>query len=82
MRDFQLIEQSIAAQERELQKLESEIQEKRQLLGRQKEALLLLQPLLASVLGESTKTVTLEPDAVFKRAIGTIFQDGNKERRL
>jgi hypothetical protein len=81
MRDFELIEQAIAAQERELQKLESEIQDKRQLLGRQKEALSLLQPLLVSALHESTK-VTLEPDSAFNLAIGTIFQGGHKERRL
>jgi hypothetical protein len=59
MRDFELIEQAIA--EQELQKLESEIQEKRQMLDRQKQALSLLQPLLISVLGESTKVLTLEP---------------------
>jgi hypothetical protein len=82
MRDFELIEQAIAAHERELQKLESEIQEKRQLLGRQKEALSLLQPLLVSALNESTKVVTLEPDSAFNLAIGTIFQGGHKERRL
>jgi len=81
MRDFELIEQAIGAQERELQKLESEIQEKRQLLARQKEALSLLQPLLVSVLGESTKVVTLEPDAVLHGA-GTIFDRGKKERQL
>jgi hypothetical protein len=80
MRHFELIEQAIAAQERELQKLESEIQDKRRLLERQKEALSLLQPLLVSVLGESTKAVTLEPDFVFHKAVGTIFYGGNKER--
>jgi uncharacterized coiled-coil protein SlyX len=82
MRDFERIEQAIAAQEQELQKLESEIEERRRLLGRQKEALSLLQPLLVSVLGESTKVVTIEPDAVFNIGIGHIFQDGTKERRL
>ena len=80
MRDFELIEQAIAAHERELQKLESEIQEKRQLLGRQKEALSLLQPLLASVPGESTKVLTIEPDSVFPKTAGTVFYGGNKER--
>lgn len=77
MRDFELIEQAIAAQERELQKLESEIQEKRQLLGRQKEALSLLQPLLSSVLGESTEVV-IEPDSVSSKPAGTIFFRGKK----
>jgi len=52
MTDFELIEQAIADQERELQRLESEIQEKRQMLDRQKQALSLLHPLLISVLGE------------------------------
>ena len=80
MRDFELIEQAIGAQERELQKLESEIQEKRQLLARQKEALSLLQPLLVSVLGESTKVVPVEPD--FLHGVGTIFRGGKKERQL
>jgi hypothetical protein len=81
MRDFELIEQAIEVQERELQKLESEIQEKRQLLARQKEALALLQPLLVSVLGESTKVVTLEPDS-FSSGLGTLFHGGKKERQL
>jgi hypothetical protein len=80
MRDFELIEQAIAAHERELQKLESEIQEKRQLLGRQKEALSLLQPLLSSVLGESTEVVTIEPDSVFPKMAGALFVRGKKER--
>jgi septal ring factor EnvC (AmiA/AmiB activator) len=71
-------EQAIGAQERELQKLESEIQEKRQLLARQKEALSLLQPLLVSVLGESTKVVTLELDSIL-HGVGTIFRGGKKE---
>ena len=77
MRDFELIEQAIEMQERELQKLESEIQEKRQLLGRQKEALSLLQPLLSSVLGESTEVV-IEPDSVFSKPAGTTFFRGKK----
>jgi uncharacterized coiled-coil protein SlyX len=82
MRDFELIEQAIAAQERELQKLESEIQEKRQFLGRQKEALSLLQPLLSTVLGESTEVVTIEPDRVFPKMAAAIFSGGNKERQV
>ena len=82
MRDFELIEQAIAVQERELEKLESEIQEKRQLLGRQKEALSLLQPLLSSVLSESTEVVTIEPDSVFSKMAGAIFYGGNKERHV
>ena len=82
MRDFELIEQAIAAQEQELQKLESEIQEKRQLLERQKEAISLLQPLLSSVLGESTEVVTIEPDSVFSKMAGAIFYGGNKERHV
>jgi uncharacterized coiled-coil protein SlyX len=45
MTDFERIEQAIAEQEPELQRLESEIQEKRQMLDRQKQALSLLQPL-------------------------------------
>ena len=77
MRDFELIEQAIAEQERELQKLESEIQEKRQMLDRQKQALSLLHPLLISVLGESTKVLTLEPDSV---GLGIPFQGGIKCR--
>jgi hypothetical protein len=81
MRDFELIEQAIEVQERELQKLESEIQEKRQLLARQKEALSLLQPLLVSVLGESTKVLTLEPDSL-SHGLGTIFYGGKKERQI
>jgi len=36
MNDFKRVEQVIAEQELELQKIETEIQEKRQLLGRQK----------------------------------------------
>jgi hypothetical protein len=82
MRDFELIEQAIAAQEQELQKLESEIQEKRQLLERQKEAISLLQPLLSSVLGESTEVVTIEPDSVLSKMAGAIFYGGNKERHV
>jgi uncharacterized coiled-coil protein SlyX len=80
MRDFELIEQAIAEQERELQKLESEIQEKRQMLDRQKQALSLLQPLLVTVLGESTKVLTLEPDSVRHKPIGISFQGGIKGR--
>jgi len=80
MRDFELIEQAMAEQERELQKLESELQEKRQMLDRQKQALSLLQPLLISVLGESTKVLTLEPDSVSHRSIGVSFQGGIKSR--
>ena len=76
MRDFELIEQAIAEQERELQKLESEIQEKRQMLDRQKHALSLLQPLLISVLGESTKVLTLEPVSLSHKSIGIAFQGG------
>jgi hypothetical protein len=38
MTDFELVEEAIAEQERELQKLESEIQEMRQLLDRQASA--------------------------------------------
>ena len=82
MRHFELIEQAIAVQEQELQKLESEIQEKRQLLGRQKEALPLLQPLISSVLGESTEVVTIEPDSVFSKMAGAIFYGGHKERHV
>ena len=48
MTDFERIEQAIAEQERELQKLESEIQEKRKTLDRQREALALLRPLLSA----------------------------------
>ena len=80
MRDFELIEQAIVVQERELEKLEAEIQEKRQLLGRQREALSLLQPLLSSVRGESTEVVTIEPDSVLSKMAGAIFYGGNKER--
>ena len=82
MRDFELIEQAIAAQEQELQKLESEIQEKRQLLERQKEAISLLQPLLSSVLSEPTEVVTIEPDSVFSKMSGAVFYGGNKERHV
>jgi uncharacterized coiled-coil protein SlyX len=78
MTDFELIEQAIAEQERELQKLESEIQEKRQMLDRQKQALSLLQPLLISVLGEPNKALVLEPDLVRHKSIGGIFQFGNR----
>jgi hypothetical protein len=64
MTDFELIYEAIAEQERELQKLESEIQEMRQMLDRQKQALSLLQPLLIFVLGEPKKVLILEPDSV------------------
>jgi hypothetical protein len=80
MTDFELIEQAIADRERELEKLESEIQEKREMLERQKQALSLLQPLLISVLGESTKVVTLEPDSVRHKSVGIAFLGGNKGR--
>ena len=82
MRDFELIEQAIAAHERELQKLESEIQEKRQLLAQQKEAVALLQPLLASVLDGSTEVVTIKPDSVFHKMAGAVFSSGNRERHV
>jgi hypothetical protein len=83
MRDFELIEQAIAEQERELQRLESEIQEKRQILDRQKQALSLLEPLLISVLGKPNKVLILEPDSVEpesmrQKSIGIIFQSGRK----
>ena len=78
MTDFELIEQAIAEQVRELQKLESEIQEKLQMLDRQKQALSLLQPLLTSVLGEPKKAMTLELDPVRHKSNGGIFQFGNR----
>jgi hypothetical protein len=77
MTDFELIEQAIAEQERELQKLESEIQEKRKTLDRQREAMALLRPLL-SVLGESKKVLILEPDVVRYKSIGSIFRSGSR----
>jgi hypothetical protein len=80
MTDFELIEQAIAEQERELQNLESKIQEKRHLLDRQRQALSLLQPLLISVLGEQTKVLILEPDSVRRKPTGICFQAGNKVR--
>jgi hypothetical protein len=80
MTDFELIEQALAEQERELQNLEAEMQEKRKMLHRQKEALSLLQPLLISVLGESPKVVTLEPDSVRHKSVGISFLNGNKNR--
>jgi len=82
MTDFELIEQAIADQERELQRLESEIQEKRQMLDRQKQALSLLQPLLISVLGEPNKVLVLEPDSVGHKSVGMSFLSGNKVRHL
>jgi chromosome segregation ATPase len=78
MTDFERIEQAIAEQNRELQRLESEIQEKRQMLDRQKQALSLLQPLLISVLGEPKKVLILEPDSVRHKSIGALFQSGHK----
>ena len=79
MTDFQLIEQAIAEQERGLQKLESEIQEKRQMLDRQKQALSLLEPILISVLGEA-KVLVLEPDSEPHKSIGILFKSGIKIR--
>ena len=81
MTDFELIEQAIADQERELQKLESEILDKRQVLDRQRQALSLLQPLLISVLSESKKVSVLEPDSVESHPLhkyGKPFQSWNK----
>jgi len=51
-------------------------------LERQKEAISLLQPLLSSVLGESTEVVTIEPDSVLSKMAGAIFYGGNKERHV
>jgi len=78
MTDFERIEQAIAEQNRELQRLESEIKEKRQMLDRQKQALSLLQPLLISVLGEPMKALTVELEPVRHKGIGGIFQSGNR----
>jgi hypothetical protein len=83
MRDFELIERAIAEQGRELQKLEAEIQEKRQVLDRQRQALSVLQPLLISVLGEPKKALIfepepIEPDPVRHKLTGVIFQSGHK----
>ena len=75
MTDFERIEQAIAEHEQELQKLELEIQEKRQTLARQKEALSLLEPLLVSVLNQP-KVVPLEPDPVHHKTVGIFFQGG------
>ena len=76
MTDFERIEQAIARQELELQTLEAEIQEKRQLISRQKEALSLLEPLLVSVLGQA-KVVTLESEPVPHKSFGLTFQGGS-----
>jgi hypothetical protein len=76
MTDFERIEQAITDQEQELQKLESEMQEKRQTLARQKEALSVLEPLLVSVL-DHPKVVTLEPEPVRYKGLGNIFQAGS-----
>jgi hypothetical protein len=75
MTDFERIEQAIVQQELEIQRLEAEIQERRQMIGRQREALSLLEPLLISVLGQP-KVVTLEPDPVRYKGLGNIFQGG------
>jgi hypothetical protein len=77
MSDFERVERAIADQERELQSLESEIQEKRQLLGRQKDALALLQPLL-SELNEPAKDLDFEPYAVPYKSIGLRFYGRKK----
>jgi hypothetical protein len=77
--DFERIEQAIAQQELELQRLEAEIQEKRQMISRQKEALSLLEPLLVSLLGQA-KVVTLEPDPVRLNGLGVSFQNGRVQR--
>jgi hypothetical protein len=86
MTDFELIERAIADQERELQKLESEILDKRQVLDRQRQALSLLQPLLFSVLGEPKKVSILEPDSVELDPVlheyGRLFQSRNKVRDI
>ena len=79
MTDFERIEQAIAEQELGLQKFESEIQEKRRLLDRQKQALSLLEPLLISVLGEA-KVLILEPDSEPHKSIGMLFKSGIKIR--
>jgi uncharacterized coiled-coil protein SlyX len=81
MTDFERIEQAIAEQERELKRLESEIQEKRQLLDRQRQALSLLQPLLNSVLGEPTKVLTVELESMPRKPIGTTFVSGYKVKQ-
>ncbi|HYY27468.1 MAG TPA: hypothetical protein VE860_05975 [Chthoniobacterales bacterium] len=77
MTDFERVEQAIAQQELELQRLEAEIQEKRQMISRQKEALSLLEPLLVSLLGQP-KVVILEPEPVRYKGLGNIFQGGGK----
>jgi predicted RNase H-like nuclease (RuvC/YqgF family) len=78
MTDFERIDQAITEQERELQKLESEIQEKHQMLDRQRQALALLRPVLISVLGAPTKVLILEPDSVRNESIGMSFRSGKK----
>jgi predicted RNase H-like nuclease (RuvC/YqgF family) len=78
MTDFERIEQAIAEQERELQRLESEIREKRKTLEGQRQALALLRPLLIAVLGEPTKVLILEPDSVRHESIGMSFRSGRK----
>jgi hypothetical protein len=74
MTDFERIQQEL-----ELQRLEAEIQEKRQMISRQKEALSLLEPLLVSLLGQA-KVVTLEPDPVHLNGLGVSFQNGRVQR--
>jgi|HubBroStandDraft_6_1064221.scaffolds.fasta_scaffold488657_1 hypothetical protein len=78
MTDFELIEQAIEQRVRELQKLEFEIQEKLQMLDKQKQALSLLKPLLISVLHEPREVVVLEPDSLHHKPLGITFQRGNK----
>jgi hypothetical protein len=78
MTDFELIERAIEERVRELQKLEFEIQEKLQMLDRQKQALSLLKPLLISVLGEPKEVLALELDPVHHKPMGISFQHGNK----
>ena len=77
MTDFERIEQAIAQQELELQRLEAEIEEKRQMISRQKEALSLLEPLLISVLDQA-KVVNLELDPASFKGFGRTFQNGSK----
>ena len=78
MTDFELIEHAIEERVRELQKLELEIQEKFQMLDKQKQALSLLKPLLISVLGEPKEVLVLELDPVRHKTLGISFQRGNK----
>ena len=77
MTDFERIAQAIAQQELELQRLEAEIQEKRQMISRQKEALSLLEPLLISVLDQA-KVVSLELDPASYKGFGITFQNGGR----